>query len=367
MSGLNWLDDALADLEREGLLRAPAASLTLPGPFVIRGGRSFLNLCSNDYLSLAARSVTGPSGAGASRLIAGDLALHRELESALAGWLNVASTLLFSSGYAANVGVLSALAGPDSVIVSDALNHASIVDGCRLSRARVVVAAHRDAEAVERALSSAPERRRFVVTDSYFSMDGTLAPLRSLREVCDRHGAALVVDEAHAIGVWGPEGRGACAAEHVRPDVLVGTLGKSFGAAGAFVAGSSSLTRWLWNRARSFVFSTALGPSSVRAALEALPEVRDGARTRSLLANAVLIRGELGNPTGVGPIVPLLLGEAGRTVEVSRRLLDRGLFVQAIRPPTVPRETSRLRLTVQADHDPDALREAASIIREQLS
>jgi 8-amino-7-oxononanoate synthase len=368
MSGLDWLGDALASLEREGLLRTRSASLRVPGPVVVRAdGRTLLNLCSNDYLSLAARTVEGTAGAGASRLIAGDLDVHRQLEDALSAWLGVEATLLFSSGYAANVGVLSALAGPDGVIVSDALNHASIVDGCRLSRARVVVTPHLAVESVERALKDAPERRRIVVTDSYFSMDGTIAPLAELRAVCDRFGAALVVDEAHALGVWGPEGRGASAAVGVRPDVLMGTLGKSFGASGAFVSGSSVLTRWLWNRARSFVFSTGLAPSSASAALAALPEVRAGERTRRVLTASQLVRSELGDPAGVGPIIPLLIGDAGRTVELSRQLLDRGLFVQAIRPPTVPRETSRLRLTVQADHELGALREAAAVIRQVMA
>lgn len=252
MSALDWLGDALGSLEREGLLRVRGPSTKLPGPVIVRSdGRTLLNLCSNDYLSLASRGAEGTTGAGASRLIAGDLDVHRQLEESLSGWLGVESTLLFSSGYAANVGVLSALAGSDTLIVSDALNHASIVDGCRLSRARVAVTPHGAVDAVERALRDAPERRRIVVTDSYFSMDGTIAPLAALRGVCDRFDAALVVDEAHALGVWGPEGRGLCALAGVRPDVLVGTLGKSFGSSGAFVAGSSMLTRWLWNRARS--------------------------------------------------------------------------------------------------------------------
>jgi 8-amino-7-oxononanoate synthase len=368
MSGLDWLGGALAALEKEGLLRTPSGSLRLPGPIVARAdGRTLLNLCSNDYLSLASRPVEGTSGSGASRLIAGDLDVHRELEVALSAWLGVEATLLFSSGYAANVGVLSALAGSDCVVVSDALNHASIVDGCRLSRARVVVTPHVSVEAVERALRDAPERRRIVVTDSYFSMDGTIAPLADLRTVCDRFEAALVVDEAHALGVWGPAGRGCSAAAGVRPDVLVGTLGKSFGSSGAFVSGSSMLTSWLWNRARSFVFSTGLAPSSASAALGALLEIRAGERTRRLIARSELVRAELGGISGSGPIIPLVIGDAARTVELSRRLLDRGLFVQAIRPPTVPRETSRLRLTVQADHDLGALREAAAVIREVVA
>ncbi len=367
---LEWLDDELARLRREGLLRTRATPIDRPGPRVVRDGVELINLCSNDYLSLGGRQALGIAGSGASRLVVGDVGVHLALEQALARWLEVESVLLFTSGYAANVGAVAALAGPGSVVVSDALNHASIIDGCRLCRARVVVAPHRDVEAVEAALRSAPERRRRGVPDAYFSQDGTLAPLRDLDAVCARHGAALYVDEAHALGVWGPRGRGLAAQVGVRPDVIVGTLGKSFGAAGAFVAGARSLTEWLWNAARSFVFSTGLAPTAASAALEALPAVAGGERTARLLSNAERVRrGIVSRDTlagSVGPIVPIVIGDPRDTLAATRALLERGVFVQGIRPPTVPAGTSRLRLTVQADHTPADLERAIETLNEVL-
>jgi len=365
---LGWIEEELARLEREGLLRTRGAPIAIAGPVVERAGVRLLNLCSNDYLGLASRAATGTTGSGASRLIVGETADHRSLEVALAEWLGVEDSLLFASGYAANVGIVSALAGPGSVVISDALNHASLIDGCRLSRARVVVTPHRDLAAVESALSAAPEARRLVVTDGYFSMDATTARVAELRTICDRYGAALYVDEAHAFGVWGPEGRGVCGAASVVPEIWMGTLGKSFGSAGAFVAGSRALIAWLWNAARSFVFSTGLAPSSAAAALSALPEIRRGERTTSLLRNAAVVRERLGarGESGRGPIVPIVVGDPSRAVSAMRALLERGIFVQAIRPPTVPRGTSRLRLTVQSGHDPRDLEEAAAVIESVL-
>lgn len=365
---LGWIEEELARLDREGLLRTRGAAIVHPGPVVDRGGVRLLNLCSNDYLGLAARSASGSTGSGASRLIVGEVAEHRDLEVALADWLGVEEALLFSSGYAANVGIVSALSGPGTLVVSDALNHASLIDGCRLSRARVVVTPHRDLDAVEEALRSATEPRRLVVTDGYFSMDATVARVAELRALCDRYDAALYVDEAHAFGVWGPQGRGVCAAAGIVPDVWMGTLGKSFGSAGAFVAGSRALIAWLWNAARSFVFSTGIAPSAAVAARSALEDIRRGELTASLHRNVEMIRGRLGAlaSVGRGPIVPIIVGDAGRAVSAMRALLDRGIFVQAIRPPTVPRGTSRLRLTVQAGHDPQELEAAAGVIEAVL-
>ena len=375
MDPLAWVDEELAKLREAGLLRERTTTIEAAGPRVVAGGRSFLNLSTNDYLGLAATPSSRPeaSGSGASRLIVGDLARHRELETALAGWLGVEGTLLFSSGYAANVGAIAALTGEGSLVVSDALNHASIIDGCRLGRARVVVVPHGDVDAVARALAQAGERRRWVITDGYFSMDGDLAPLAELRTLCDRHGAGLYVDEAHALGVWGPEGRGSCAAAGVRPDVLLGTLGKAFGAGGAFLAGSASLVQWLWNRARSFVFSTGLSPLLANAALEALPLVRRGQLTERLHHNARLFRTELEGVLGRGlgpsrgPIVPVILGSTEAALRCSAALRERGILAQPIRPPTVPRETSRLRLAIQAGHDGDELVGAARAIGEVIA
>jgi 8-amino-7-oxononanoate synthase len=370
---LDWLPDAIAELDRSGLLRARRSPLTSPGASVELDGQRLLNLCSNDYLSLASLPVaSGASGAGASRLVGGHQRAHAELEQALAGWLEQPASLLFTSGYAANVGALSALGGPETVIVSDAQNHASIVDGCRLSRGRVAVVPHRDLDAFRAALRSAPERRRIVATDGYFSMDGDRPDLVALRALCDEHGAALYVDEAHALGVYGPDGRGACAAVGVRPDILVGTLGKAFGAAGAFVAGSSELILWLWNRARSFVFSTGTPAALATTALDRLPLVRDGVRTRRLQANATGLRTLLLRagvpvlPTSEGPIIPVVLGDPRRAVAAAELLLRRGLFIHPMRPPTVPVGTSRLRITVQADHAPAEMEAAAATIAEVL-
>lgn len=365
---IEWLEEDLARLRAEGLLRERRDPVVEPGPWVERGGRRLLNLCSNDYLSLGGRTARGVAGSGASRLIVGDTVEHVALERELAGWLGVDDTLVFSSGYAANVGTVAALSA-GAVVISDTLNHASLIDGCRLSRARVVVVPHRDVQAVRDALAAAPERRRLVVTDAYFSMDGTLAPVADLAEVCRRGGAALYVDEAHALGVFGPEGRGVCAAAGVVPDVLMGTFGKSFGASGAFVGGSRSLTRWLWNAARSFVFSTGMSPVVAAAVREALPLVRGGGPTARLARNAELLRASVARETlagSVGPIVPVLLGSPERALAAAARLLELGVFAPAIRPPTVPQGTSRLRLTVQAGHEPADLERAGRQLAEVL-
>lgn len=319
-----------------------------------------LVLCSNDYLGYASTGRLGAapagvaSGCGASRLVAGEHDAHLGLERALCGWLGTDAALVFTSGYAANVGLLSALAGPGDLVVSDALNHASIVDGCRLSRATVVVVPHLRPEAVRDALRASASRRRFVVTESYFSMDGDCADLRALREVCDAHDAALLVDEAHALGVFGAAGRGRCAEVGVRPDALVGTFGKALGAGGAFVAGSTALVDWLWNRARSFVFSTGLSPAVASLAERGVQLARaDDAGRASLARAAEALRGmlrEVGAPLGpsVGPILPVVLGEAGVALEVARSLAALGVHVQAIRPPTVAAGSARLRVTASS-------------------
>jgi 8-amino-7-oxononanoate synthase len=313
---------------------------------------------SNDYLGLARRTAPSTrSGAGASRLIAGERVEHAELEAALADWLETDACLVFSSGYAANVGTLSALAAPGDLIVSDALNHASLIDGMRLSKARVVVTPHNDVDAIERALASRQEGRAWVVVESYYSMDADGPDLGLLRAACDRHRAALYVDEAHALGVLGPDGRGRAAEAQVTADVLVGTLGKALGSQGAFVAGSVLLREWLWNRARSFVFSTGLAPVSARAALLALNEIRAHSdRRERVLANAERLRTGLRrlglHPMGFGHVVPLLAGTPDHASRWSKQLAEAGVAIAPIRPPTVPEGTSRLRLTVTALHEP---------------
>jgi 8-amino-7-oxononanoate synthase len=273
------------------------------------------------------------------------------------------------------VGTLSALAGPRDLIVSDALNHASLIDGARLSRARVVVSPHNDTDAVARALDERTEEQAWVVVESYFSMDADGPDLEALRRICDARSAALYVDEAHALGVLGPAGRGRCAEAGVVPDVLVGTLGKSFGSQGAFAAGRAVLRDWLWNRARSFVFSTGLAPVSAAAAVRSLqlvieqPELFEGVRVRSArlragLASAgattagadatrrvaALEEHDAPRLLGFGHIVPVVLGAPARALRWAEHMRGLGVHVLAIRPPTVPAGGARIRLTVTAQH-----------------
>jgi 8-amino-7-oxononanoate synthase len=340
------LADELERLDRGGLRRRAAE----PTP---AGALSF---CSNDYLGLAARPAPpAPSGAGASRLLAGERDEHRRLEGALATWLGTEDALVFTSGYAANLGTLAALAGPGDLIVSDALNHASIIDGARLSRARVAVFPHNDTGAVARLLAERSEAHAWVAVESYFSMDADGPDLAALRVLCDAHGAGLLVDEAHAMGILGPSGRGRCAEAGVMPDVLVGTLGKAFGGQGAFAAGRTVLRDWLWNRARSFVFSTGLAPVSAVSALRSLQEIIErpelaahvaamSARLRAGLAGAGA------RALGFGHVVPVLLGPPAPALRLAERLRARGVGVHAIRPPTVPVGTARIRFTVTAQH-----------------
>jgi 8-amino-7-oxononanoate synthase len=344
---LAFLDDALAEARQANLLRE--RRVTGPDP------RSF---ASNDYLGLATRRPPADdAGAGASRLLGGDRPVHAALEEAAAALVGLPAALAFSSGYAANVGVLSSLAGAGDLIVSDALNHASIIDGARLSRAQVAVVPHGDVDATAAALRRRrPGARAFVVTESYFSMDADSPDLLALRSLCDAEGAALVVDEAHALGVLGPEGQGLCAAAGVVPDVLVGTFGKAFGAAGAFVAGSETLVAWLWNRARSFVFSTGMSPLLATAALDGIRcSLAEPQRRERVAAGARQLRHGLTSAglelLGYGHIVPWVLGDARRALWWAEELQARGVRVLAVRPPSVPAGTARLRLTVTASHE----------------
>lgn len=343
---LAHLGVALEALDAKGLRRHPKPALA----------DDALSFCSNDYLGLASRTrIEAPSGAGASRLVSGERPAHEQLEHDFARFLDVEACLAFTSGYAANVGTLSALLGPDDVVVSDALNHASLIDGMRLSRAKVEVAAHNDLAAFSSALARAPTHHpRWVVVESYYSMDADGPDLRALRALCDDHGAALIVDEAHALGVLGPSGRGRCAEAGIAPDAIIATLGKSFGSQGALVGGSTVLREWLWNRARSFVFSTGLSPASAEAGRASLAEsLADPAARTHVLALAERARRALAalpglEVLGFGHVIPIVLGDASRALAVSRRLGELGIDLPAIRPPTVPTGTARLRLTVTA-------------------
>jgi 8-amino-7-oxononanoate synthase len=315
-------------------------------------------------------------GAGSARLVTGDLPAHRALERDLASYLRRPSALLFPTGYQANLGVLGTLAGPHDLIVSDALNHASLIDGCRLSRATVAIYAHADADAAIAALSHpGPFRRRFLVTESLFSMDGDAAPLAKLGEAANVRDAIFVVDEAHALGVLGPAGSGLCAQAGVDPDVLIGTLGKAFGSAGGFVTGSAPLRDYLLNRARTFVFTTSLPPPVAAAAgagLQVAAGPEGDLRRARLASNKQRLLASLGPRSilpvvsPVGPIIPLILGADARALAIARLLRARGIFVPAIRPPTVPEGTARLRITLSSEHSDAEIDAVVTALSEAL-
>jgi 8-amino-7-oxononanoate synthase len=370
----------LDELRRAGLYREMRTVESAQGPRVRLEGRDVVLLCSNDYLGLAGdprlrRAAADAAerwgvGAGASRLVSGNMSPHAELEEELAAFKGYPRSVLFGSGFLANMGVIPALTGPGEVILSDALNHASIIDGCRQSRAETIVYEHADLDALERGLRSARGRPALIVTDAVFSMDGALAPLREIVSVASRYGARVLVDEAHATGVIGPGGRGLVAElgleAHV--DVVIGTLSKALGSYGGFACCSPDVAELLVNRARPLIYSTGLPPPVVAAGLAGLAVLRDDPDiVRRLWANARLLRDELASAglevrPGEMPIVPVVVGAPELAVAMSERALAAGAFAQAIRPPTVPAGTSRLRLVATAAHGEHELRLAARAV-----
>ncbi|MHB8513425.1 MAG: 8-amino-7-oxononanoate synthase [Actinomycetota bacterium] len=360
---LAFASDELSILEANSLRRKIHSVGSAPGTQIVVDGKSLLHFASNNYLGLATdprvieasieASRKWGTGAGSARLITGSTALHDELESRLAAFKQQEGALLFSSGYLANLGTIAALTDENDEIFSDQLNHASIVDGSRLSKASVRIYRHADADHLSELLAASCARRKLVVTDSVFSMDGDVAPLDQIASLCDELGAILMVDEAHATGVVGPRGCGLVASlglEH-RVHIVMGTLSKSLASSGGFIAGSSTLIELLRNKARSFIFDTAM-PAPVAAAalcslsiLEREPELAE--RTR---ANATRLASGIDSAAPSAAIVPILVGEADRAQRLSRSLHDEGIMVPAIRPPSVPHGASRLRATVMATH-----------------
>ena len=374
--------ERLEELRESGLHRRLRLVESPQAPRVLLDGNPVLLLCSNDYLGLADRAevrdaaaqaaLRWGAGAGASRLISGNMEPHRRLEERLAAFKGYEAALLFGSGYLANIGAISALAGRGGVVFSDELNHASIVDGCRLARAETFVYRHGDAEHLAWGLREAGERASLIVTDGVFSMDGDTAPLGDLVRLARQHECKLMVDEAHATGALGPGGRGSVAAAGLSDeiDLVVGTLGKALGSYGAYVCASVELREYLLNTARSFVFSTALPPPSLAAALAALQLLEEEPEMVARLnANAAVLREGL-RAEGLAPggeqsqIVPLEIGEAQPTMALCERLLEHGVFAQGIRPPTVPPGSSRLRFSVMATHEEAELRDAARLTGE---
>ncbi|MDE0343311.1 MAG: 8-amino-7-oxononanoate synthase [Deltaproteobacteria bacterium] len=340
---------------------------------IVLNGREVLNLSSNNYLGLANHPALKEAarealdrhgcGSGASRLISGNMTAHEELEQRLARFKGTEAALVFNSGYQANVGIIATLVEKDDVVLSDHLNHASIIDGCRLSRATVSVYRHCDMDHLEDLLKKAPAKaRKLIATESVFSMDGDIAPLRELVELAERHGATVMVDEAHGTGVRGPNGAGVVAEMGLGDRVLVqmGTLGKALGAFGAYVAGGSKLKELLINRARSFIFTTSLPPVVLAMAGAAVDLVeKEPERQCALRRNTERLRNgleRLGYTVGGSTqIIPVMVGEEQPCMELAARLLDSGFYVQGIRPPTVPPGTSRLRVTTMATHTNEQL------------
>jgi 8-amino-7-oxononanoate synthase len=379
---LAWIDDELTALDALGLRRTLRERRMPQGVEIEIDGRRVINFGSNDYLGLAADPRLADAvreaiakhgwGSGASPLIAGRSSLHVALERRIAEFEGAEAALVFSSGFAANVGAIAALAGRGDILFSDAHNHASIIDGCRLSGARVQVYPHRQIDHLERMLEQSQSfRRRLIVTDSLFSMDGDVAPLVELAGLAERYGAMLMVDEAHATGVYGERGRSLCEAVGIeeRVDVRVGTLSKALGSMGGFVAGRRSLIDWLANRARSYVFSTAPPAAWCAAGIAALDIAqREPQRRVQLQQRAKELRARLrqqGWNTGESDsqIIPIYIGEPDPTMRLAEALLAEGLFIPGIRPPSVPEGQSLLRVSLSSAHTPTMIDRLCEALR----
>lgn len=383
------LQHQLANLAERGMLRSLRRIDGAQGPKVTVEGRERLLLCSNNYLGLAnhphlieascrATRDLG-TGSGASRLISGSMSLHHTLEERIAEFKGTEAALVYNTGYAANNGIIQGLLGKDDLVFSDSLNHASIIDGCRLSGARIVIFPHNDMAALEKLLEQerkARSGRWLIVVDGVFSMDGDWAPLKQLVELKERYDAWLMVDDAHGGGVLGDNGRGT--AEFLgcldQVDLQMGTFGKAFGSFGAYLAAKRDVIDTLINRSRSFIFSTSLPPGVLAANLAAIELVdsAEGTRRRVQLEenrqlfSRILLDAGLDLCGSTTQIVPVMVGAPEATMQIAAELFDRGIFLSGIRPPTVPDGTCRLRATLMADHRPEDLREAAALIVDAL-
>jgi 8-amino-7-oxononanoate synthase len=368
---LPWIAEEMRWLAEQQLLRKQRTVLRQPGGWCMVDGRQLRDFASNDYLGLsqdprviaAAQNAAAECGfgSGGSQLVVGRSPWHDEIESRLAKFEGQEGALLFPTGYAANVGTLSALAEPGDLICSDRLNHASLIDGCRLSRATIYIYDHERLDKLEAQFLAAQDfRRKFIVTDGAFSMDGVLAPLRELCALAEKYKADVIVDEAHATGVFGARGRGVCELLGVEDRVAlrIGTLSKAFGSIGGFVIGRRQVIDWLWNRARTQIFSTAAPPAACAAACAALDIITsEPARREKLLKLSERLRQGIDAlalktiPSGIGPVVPILLGESETALDWAQFLEKNGFLLGAIRPPSVPAGTSRLRIGVMATHE----------------
>ena len=377
------LHDELAVLETAGLKRRRRTLEAPCGPLAVVDGREFVSFCSNDYLGLAndpaliEAAVAGAQqwgvGSGASHLVSGHLAPHEQLEQELAAFVGAERALFLSTGYMANLAIVPALVGRDDAVFADKLNHASLIDAVQLSRAHSVRYPHADLAALEARLAASTAKRKLILTDAVFSMDGDVAPLPELLALAERFDAWLVVDDAHGFGVLGPQGRGACAhfALPASPRLIyMGTLGKAAGASGAFIAGSATVIEWLLQRARTYIFSTGSSPIVACALRASLALIAQGDARRAHLAalTAQLRTGLAGTPWRLLPsptaIQPIVVGDNHAVVALAEALYSRGLWVPGIRPPTVPQGSARLRVSLSAAHTTEHVERLVDALRE---
>lgn len=370
-------DAELRSIEEKGLLRELNELPRLNGKFTYKE-KECINFSSNDYLNLAndprvkaaAIAAIEKSGSGStgSRLMGGTLPLHAELEEKLSGWLGQEAALVFGSGFLANLGVISALAKPDDAVFFDRLDHASLIDGIMMSGAAWKRFKHNDVEELEGMLRTSREEGKFIIVDSVFSVDGDVCRIVEINELAKKYGAFLIVDEAHALGVFG-NGAGICAEKNIKPGMITGTLSKAFGGYGGFAACAANVKKYLINSARSFIFSTALPPSCAGAGIAALEIIKNTHQLgKNLLLNAEYFHGLLKSagfnlPQFESQIIPVIIGENEKAMELSALLLEQGLYIKAIRPPTVPAGTARLRISVTLAHSRRDLEIASEKIR----
>ncbi len=395
MNKLNFLDEVFNSLEKKGLYRTLRTCSQFKPSKLVLDEKELINFSSNNYLGLAGDPILKKAacdavekygcGSTASRLMCGNLALNEELEKRIAGFKRTEAALIFSSGYMANIGVISALIGRQDVIFADKDNHASLIDGCILSRAKLIRYPHKDIKELERILKSTgkPRRqnlwcggkygRRLIVTDSLFSMDGDIAPLPEIIELANAYGCMVMIDDAHATGVLGRTGRGSAEYFGIPEesiDIHMGTFGKALGSFGAYVAGSKKLKEFLINKARSFIFTTALPPSVIGSVIAAISILEmDNTRIKILNENASYFRNQL-RKEGFNilrtktQIIPLIIGENNKAIQFSKFLMQNGIFAVAIRPPTVALNTARIRFSITAAHSKEELSYTIGMIKK---
>lgn len=374
MRNMKYIADALENIKKSGLYRELNVVESAQGTHVKIKGKTYLSFCSNNYLGLANHPVIIKAvkeaveeygwGSGASRLVSGNMQLHKVLEDEISEFKGKGASIVFPTGYMANIGAISSLVSGGDLVICDKLNHASIIDGCRLSGADFRVYAHCDMEKLETILrKSSKYPRKLIVTDSVFSMDGDLAPLTDIVEIAAKYKAMVMVDEAHGTGVFGKDGRGVVEHFNLREnvDVIMGTLSKAVGSLGGYVSGDTDLIDYLRNRARTFMYTTALPPAVCAASIAGLRLIRNDSSIREALWQNVRFLKEklallnLDRIPSESPIMPILIGDAEKAVDVSKFLYQRGILIPAIRPPTVPANSSRLRMTVMSTHTKEDL------------